>query len=233
MNIKEFLGKFVSKYVLLNLLAMLIVVLLLMAGLIYGLDKYTRHGEEIEVPDLYTMPYAQAAELLAQNGMNVLVSDSGHNKRLPAECVLAQNPKAGSRVKQGHMIYVTLNSPSSPSFAIPDIIDNSSVREAEAKLTAIGFRLLAHKYITGEKDWVYGVISRGRNLGVGDRVSIDVPLQLVVGSGLYEGGESSVEYSDADYMGSSFDTDDFEEVGADDKSVSDPMIDEFEEMNIE
>lgn len=233
MKIKEFFGKFISKYVLLNLLAMLIVVVLLIFGVIYWLDKYTLHGEEIEVPDLYTMTYAQAEELLTQNGMNVQVSDSGHNKRLPADCVLAQNPKAGSHVKQGHIIYVTINSPSSPSFAIPDIIDNSSVREAEAKLTAMGFRLLAHKYITGEKDWVYGVVSRGRNLGVGDRVSIDVPLQLVVGSGLYEGGESSVSYSDADYISNGFENDDFEDVGADNKSESDPLIDDFEEINIE
>ena len=49
MNIKEFFGKFVSKYILLNLMAMAILVALIVFGVKYGLDEYTRHGEEIEV----------------------------------------------------------------------------------------------------------------------------------------------------------------------------------------
>ena len=64
---------------------------------------------------------------------------------------------------------MTVNSPSSPTFAIPDIVDNSSVREAEAKLTAMGFRLLPAQQVEGEKDWVYGIICRGR------RVSMTTP----------------------------------------------------------
>ena len=99
MNIKEFFGKFVSKYILLNLMAMAILVALIVFGVKYGLDEYTRHGEEIEVPDLYSMTFLQAKELLELNGMTVLVSDSGHNKKMAAGCVLAQNPKAGSHVK--------------------------------------------------------------------------------------------------------------------------------------
>lgn len=233
MNIKEFFGKFVSKYILLNLMAMAILLALIVFGVKYGLDEYTRHGEEIEVPDLYSMTFLQAKELLELNGMTVLVSDSGHNKKMAAGCVLAQNPKAGSHVKSGRIIYVTLNSPSSPTFAIPDIIDNSSYREAEAKLTAMGFRLLAPKYIAGEKDWVYGVVSRGRNLGVGDQVSIDVPLQLVVGNGGYEGNDVSIDYKDADYMGNSFEEDVFEEVGAGGATESDPLVDDFEEVKMD
>ena len=57
MNIKEFFGKFVSKYILLNLMAMAILVALIVFGVKYGLDEYTRHGEEIEVPDLYSMTF--------------------------------------------------------------------------------------------------------------------------------------------------------------------------------
>lgn len=212
MKIKDFFGKIIGKYVLYNLLAMVIFIVVLICGVKYGLDEYTHHGEAIEVPDLYSMTYPQAMDLLAQNRMSVQVSDSGHNKRMPAGCVLAQKPKAGSYVKSGHVIYVTINSPSSPAFALPDVIDNSSLREAEAKLTAMGFKLLEPKTITGEKDWVYGVISRGRNLGAGDMVSIDAPLQLVVGSGLYEGDTAGTSYSDADYMGDAMEEDDFEEM---------------------
>jgi beta-lactam-binding protein with PASTA domain len=160
----------------------------------YGLEVYTHHGEGIKVPKLVNMTYANARLLLAEQGLELMVSDSGYNKRLPADCILAQSPGEGMEVKAGHVVYVTVNSPSSPTFAIPDIVDNSSYREAEAKLMALGFRLLPAKRVTGERDWVYGILSRGRHLNTGDHVSIDTPLTLLIGNGQY-GEEDDIDYT--------------------------------------
>ena len=118
-------------------------------------------------------------------------------------------------VKEGHTIYVTVNAPSSPSFAIPDVVDNSSYREAEAKLTAMGFKLLPPKKVMGEKDWVYGIVSRGRRVSTGDMVSIDSPLTLMIGSGMYDQEEEELDYVEPGYqqfMQSGDDVDEFEEV---------------------
>lgn len=215
MNAKGFFKKVCSRFLLLNLLAMAVVVLLLCLGVGYGLDFYTHHGEGIEVPELKGMRYDKAYMMLQEKGLNIVVSDSGYNKTLPADCILAQTPGRGQKVKQGHTIYVTVNSPSSPTFAIPDIVDNSSIREAEAKLTAMGFRLAPTQYVTGEKDWVYGIQCRGRRVSNGDRVPIDYPLTLMVGSGTYD------ESSDVDYVdsGSSLDM-----------TTDDGDVDEFEEV---
>ena len=152
MKTKEFFGKFLSGYLLGNLLAMVVVIVLLCFGVKYGLDWYTHHGQGIVVPKVEGMTYMKAYTLVEQNGLRIMVTDSGYNKRLPANCILAQSPGEGTKVKEGHTIYVTVNSPSSPSFAIPDVVDNSSLREAEAKLMAIGFKLLPPKYVPGEKD---------------------------------------------------------------------------------
>ena len=76
------------------------------------------------------MLYRNARTMIEDDGLNIMVSDSGYNKKLPADCILAQNPGPGTMVKQGHTVYVTVNSPSSPSFAIPDVVDNCSYREA-------------------------------------------------------------------------------------------------------
>ena len=46
--------------------------------------------------------------------------------------------------------------------SVPDIMDNSSLRQAEAKLRALGFRVTEPEYISGEKDWVYSVTYKGR-----------------------------------------------------------------------
>ena len=213
MEAKEFFGKFASGFLWGNILAMVLVVVALAFGVKYGLDVYTRHGEGIEVPKVEGMVYQNARALMEERGLYLVVTDSGYNKRLPANSILVQNPGPGMKVKQGHTIYVTVNSPSSPSFAIPDVVDNSSFREAEAKLTAIGFKLTPPQQVEGEKDWVYGILCRGRRVSTGDRISIDSPLTLLVGNGHY-GAEEEIDYigSEAQPMQEEGETDEFEEI---------------------
>jgi len=213
MEAKEFFGKFASGFLWGNILAMVLVVVALAFGVKYGLDVYTHHGEGIVVPKIEGMVYDKARTLMVERGLNIMVTDSGYNKRLPANSILLQNPGPGMKVKQGHTIYVTVNSPSSPSFAIPDLVDNSSFREAEAKLTAIGFKLTPPQQVEGEKDWVYGILCRGRRVSTGDRISIDSPLTLLVGNGHY-GAEEEIDYigSEAQPMQEEGETDEFEEV---------------------
>lgn len=193
MRTKDFFGKFFSKFLVGNLLAMLIVVILAMFGVKYGLEWYTHHGEGIEVPKLEGKKFSQARAIIDDLKLNIVVSDSGFNKKLPADCILMQNPGYGTKVKQGHTIYVTVNSPSSPSFAIPDVVDNSSYREAAARLMAIGFKLLEPQMVPGEKDWVYGIICDGKKVSAGERISIDHPLTLMIGNGQYQTDEDEVE----------------------------------------
>ena len=171
-------------------MAMALVVILLCVGVGIGLDYYTHHGEGIVVPDLKGMGYDKACRLLAERGLDIVVSDSGYSKLLPANSVLAQTPAFGQTVKQGRIVYVTINSPHSPTFAVPDIVDNSSVREAEARLQAMGFRLTAPLLIDGEKDWVYGILCQGRRISNGDRITMDYPLTLMVGKGTFDDADS-------------------------------------------
>jgi hypothetical protein len=178
---------------------MALVIIALGFGVKYGLEVYTHHGEGVDVPNLVKMSASNARLLLSEKGLELMVADSGYNKRLPADCVLAQSPSPGMQVKEGHVIYVTINSPSSPTFPIPDLVDNSSYREAEAKLTALGFRLLPPKRIFGERDWVYGILSRGRHLNTGDRASIEWPLTLVIGNGQY-GDDEDIDNSEPDVI---------------------------------
>ena len=189
----KLIGKFTDWRLWAHLLSMLLVFLLFCIGIKFGLDLYTRHGEEVPVPNVVNMDFDKAKLLLDEYDLRIQVADSGFNKRMPADCILAQTPGASARVKSGHVVYVTVNSPSSPTVTIPDLIDNSSLREAEAKLAAMGFKLLPPKRIVGEKDWVYGIISRGRRIGTGDRVNTDAPLTLIVGDGGYEGEDEDMQ----------------------------------------
>ena len=211
MDVKVFFGKFVSGYLWGHLLAMTLVIVGLCFGVKYGLAIYTHHGEGIALPNLRGMSYAKAIEMMEEQGIYVVANDTGYNKKMEAGCVLLQTPGAGTKVKEGRTIFVTINSTSSPAVKIPDIIDNSSFREAQAKLTALGFRLLEPKVIDGERDWVYDVQAGGRSLQQGDMVPSETPLTLVIGNGMI--GEESEEDMMLDMPDSTdLETDDFEEV---------------------
>ena len=82
---------------------------------------------------------------------------------------------------------------------MPDLIDNCSYREAQAKLTAMDFLVGDPKYVTGEKDWVYGVECNGKSLAAGDRVSIEEKSVLQIGSGQRDANDSVV-VTDAVYV---------------------------------
>ena len=98
MKAKDFLGKFCSKFLIGNLLAMLLVVIALMFSVKYGLDWYTHHGEGIKVPKVEGILYSEAYNKITAEGLNIIISDSGYNKQLPADCILSQNPGPGTMV---------------------------------------------------------------------------------------------------------------------------------------
>lgn len=195
MKSSEFIKKFKSWYLWGNILAMAVVVVGIIIGVKYGLDLYTHHGEAIEIPNLKHMAFADAQRILKDRGLEIAVSDTGYVKNLPSDCVLEQTPASGEKVKSGHIIYVTVNSAHSPTLSLPDIIDNSSLREAMAKLTAMGFKLAQPEYIPGEKDWVYGVIVKGRHVMAGQRIPIEETLVIEVGNGMRSSDEN-INYVD-------------------------------------
>lgn len=213
MKWSEFTAKFKSRYLWGNLLAMAAVVVLLVVGVAIALDRYTHHGEEIRVPDVRGKLFADAERLLTDAGLLMVVTDTGYVRQAAPDAILTLTPEAGTMVKSGHTIYVTINSPHTPTLALPDVIDNSSLREAVARLQAMGFRVGEPERVSGERDWVYGVTVRGRSLAAGDRVSIDDLLTIQVGNG-QRSTEDIMEYEQPgeSVSGAGEEVDEFEEV---------------------
>lgn len=183
MTIKEFFSFRQNKYFWMNVIGMVVAIAFLIFGVFKGLDVYTRHGEGILVPDVKGLEIAQAEQVFRNRGLVAVVSDSSYMKNLPAGCILDYNPVAGQKVKKGRVIYLTVNSLSIPQVAVPDVADNSSVRQAQARMLASGFKLNEIEYIAGERDWVYGVKYRDRLLSSGEKIPVGATLTLVVGNG--------------------------------------------------
>lgn len=216
MKTSEFFGKLKSMYFWGNILAMIIVVAGVCWGTSFAIDIYTHHGESVAIPNIKQKSFADAEHILADAGLSVVVSDTGYVKSLPPDCILEQSPAAGSHVKTGHVIYVIVNASRSPEISLPDIIDNSSLREAMAKLTAMGFKLTQPQFVPGEKDWVVGVVAGIRQLQAGDKVAVDTPITIQVGNGQLSADDS------INFIDNAIDSEDFIEEGGD--------VDDFHEV---
>lgn len=171
-----------------NILAMAVVMVLFVGGGYWASVIYTRHGEEIAVPNLSGLTVEQAEERLGALGLDGEIQDSVYNQSVANGLVCAQSISPGDKVKQGRTVYLTVSSDMADRLTLPDIADNSSYREATARLSALGFTLTAPEYVQGEKDWVYAVKSNGGNIPAGTKVKITNPITLVIGRG-YSGQE--------------------------------------------
>lgn len=202
MTSKEFFYKFNSTYIWGNVLAIIILVLLLAVGVRFGLDYYTHHGESIVVPNVIHKQYDEAVDIMNKVGLTIEVTDTGYVKELPPDCILEQSPAGGKRIKSTHVVYVTINAASAPTLVIPDIIDNNSLREAQAQLLSMGFKVGEPEYIPGEKDWIYGILVNGKHVKAGDRVSSDGVIVLQGGDGTRDitdtSGLNEPEYEDVE-----------------------------------
>ena len=161
---------------------MIIVALVAVFGTLSWLDNYTHHGESHVVPDVTNKTVAEATTALESQRLKATVTDSVYIKGMPNGIVLEQKPANGARVKEGRMVYLTVTTTDVPLVKLPDLIDNSSFRQAEAKLKAMGFRLTEPEFVSGEQDWSYGIKSRGRLLKAGDPIPNEALLTLCVGN---------------------------------------------------
>lgn len=212
MTIKDFMGKFKSRMLWANIMAMAIVLGAIVTGFKVAIDIYTHHGESIAIPNLLHKSFERSKITLNRLGLELQVSDTGYVKSLPPGYILEQFPTPGEHVKSGHVVYVTINATHSPTITLPDVIDNCSLREAMARLTAMGFKLNPPQFVPGEKDWVYGIAVNGRNVTYGDKIPVDARLTIQAGNGMRDASDS-VDYVDSEFQEAyGEEMDDFEEV---------------------
>ena len=186
-SLKDFFSFKNNRFFWLNLIAMPCFVVAVILGVLHWLDTYTHHGESIIVPNVNGLPLKQAEIEFDKKNLKFMVVDSNYLKGMLAGAILDQNPAGGAKVKKGRTIYLTINTDEVPKIAIPDIIDNSSYRQAEARLRSLGFKLTEPEFIEGEKDWIYGVKYNGKELTSGEKIPREAVLTLCVGDDKLEG----------------------------------------------
>jgi eukaryotic-like serine/threonine-protein kinase len=161
------------------------VVLLTFIFLKLFLPAYTNHGQTVSVPDLEGYDYHDLEAYLSARDLKYEISlDSGFNAELRPLSVMKQNPKAGSKVKQGRKIYITLNAKNAPLIKMPNLV-NSMLKNAQEVLSNMG--LIRGEIIYVPDIGINVVLEqkyRGRSIPEGFEIPKGSQIDLVVGDGL-------------------------------------------------
>lgn len=180
---KDFLVKLIKNPFVLNLLLAIVITGVVIVGTLKWLDVYTRHNEAVVVPDVKGLGITEAAEFFKNSHLRYNVIDSVFSKDVKPGAIVELKPQAGSKVKEGRIVFVTVNALTSQMATIPDVAD-LSFRQAYAILRARGFEKVEIEYVPGDyKDLALGVELNGRLLGKDEHVPLTAPLILKVSSG--------------------------------------------------
>lgn len=173
-----------------TLLSIFLVTIVLFIALNIWLYSYTRHNDVTQLPSVKYLTVDEAAEILHRHGMKYEIMDSVYNEKAEPGIVMDQIPAADSKIKEGRVIYLTINAFLPRTIRIPNHLINSSARQAKAQLASIGFKKIEIEYEESPyKDLVLSIKNNGRHVAAGDEVPASSTIVLVVGKGLEEEDE--------------------------------------------
>lgn len=179
----SFLKKAISNTYVRNVGAMIAIAIILTGTTLFGINKYTRHDDTIEVPELKGLQIEDAAAMIAAKNLRYEIVDSLFQKEGVPGAILEQIPGGNSKVKYGRTIYLTIQAKNEPLVAIPDLED-ASLRQAETLLNALGIYQINIVSVPSEfQDLVYGVEYKGTPLKGGQKIPKGSTVTLKVGNG--------------------------------------------------
>ncbi len=177
MSIKNFLFNRITA----NILAGILLVCALVFGTRIMLDKITRHNLEITVPDLTNISVDEAEKIVAANKMKLEVIDSVYVKRMGKGLVYRQNPKAGSKVKEGRRILLTINAMNAKKVMMPNLV-GYSMRQAKAEILSKGLQIGRLEYVTDiATNNVLKQMYGGQEIAPGTMIESEAKIDLVLG----------------------------------------------------
>lgn len=146
-----------------------------------ALGAITNHGKSVAIPDMTNMSVAEARRAAHNHGLKVEVVDSIFVKRMERGAVYSQNPKAGSRVKKGRAVQLTINAIQPKLVSMPNLV-GYSMRQAKAELNVRGLSLGKLFYVDDiATNNVLRQIYRNRQIKPGKKIESGSAIDLEVG----------------------------------------------------
>jgi beta-lactam-binding protein with PASTA domain len=112
------------------------------------------HGHEVTIPDFAGMTVSEASTSALNTGVDLNIENRFYSTSIPAGRVLSQSPAAGSRVRHGWQVRVTV-SLGPQQVSIPSVV-GQPVREAsiDIRRNQLDLGTLAHIDAPGDPDMV-------------------------------------------------------------------------------
>lgn len=174
-------NRFLSNWIVKNILLAIAFVLGVVIIVNIVLGMITQHGKTITVPDMTNMVVSEARHIAGQNKLRVEVTDSVYVRRMKRGAVFAQNPKAGSEVKKGRKISLSINSVQPKKVTMPSLV-GLSMRQAKAELSSRGLQLGKLIYVNDiATNNVLRQLCQNRQIEPEEEVESGTSIDLVVG----------------------------------------------------
>ena len=122
----------------------LLVIVLFAANLL--LNLFTRHNKHVEVPDFMNMTLDEALAASREDKLRIEVNDSLYVPAFDPGVILEQRPAAGTEVKPGRRIYVTVNSSQQRMIDVP-YVAGYSLRQAKNILETVRLEIEKLVYV--------------------------------------------------------------------------------------
>ncbi|MBO7598750.1 MAG: PASTA domain-containing protein [Bacteroidales bacterium] len=174
--------------ILIRQLAILIAVVVLFVVLIFvALRVYTRHGQNVSVPELRRLSLTEVKKICDERGLKFEISDSVYSSNAAPGTVIDQTPPATFKVKKERTIFLTIKAYSVEQVAMPRLID-LSIKSAQAQLATVGLGVGKISYKPDiARDAVIEQMFNGKPIPAGTRVAKGSLIDLVLGKGEDEG----------------------------------------------
>lgn len=154
---------------------------LLLLMIYLGLGTYTRHGEEIQVPSVTGLMPEKAREALNELNLTMSINDSQYIPEKKPGIIISQLPLAKEKVKEGRVLYLTINTLAKPTVRMPSLIDQS-LTLSKALLKSRGLKLghVGYQFSSEGNNLVLGQFHNGQPIETGTSLSIGSKIDLLV-----------------------------------------------------
>jgi beta-lactam-binding protein with PASTA domain len=183
-NFKKLIQYIEARILLRNLVLAFLILVFGTTIIMQVLKIYTRHNNDLTVPDLAGLTLTDAIHAAQEKEMRVEVFDSVFMADLEKGTVVIQHPEAGLKVKKNRKIFLTMNAINPEKIAMPNLVD-LTFKQASAKIESFGLKL---GHISYEPNIAVNLVlaqqRHGGTLNPGDSIAKGTAMDLVLGKGL-------------------------------------------------
>lgn len=153
--------------------------LYLVLGII--MPMYTRHGDEVEVPEVVEMHFEQADSLLRTRGFDLVLEREQYDWNYPEGTVINQNPEAFALTKPGRRVYVTI-SIGEKLFTMPNFVGKSE-RDATFAAQSAGLTIDEECFGYEYSNYYPENVVMAQSIPPGTKLRKDTPIHVTVSLG--------------------------------------------------